>query len=102
MRLPARWTYRRARSKRICFGPEICFESDCARYWKWKRMENRFEHSQPEEQGWGAYVTPPRYTGPEHTEPSVRRTQTGLCARVVEMLPALLENDGDIRPEMAT
>jgi hypothetical protein len=55
-------------------------------------MENRFENSPPEEQNWGAYATPPTY----------RSRQTGLCADVCRMLPDLLENDGSVRPEMAT
>jgi len=55
-------------------------------------MENRFEHSPPEEQGWGAYASPPKY--------GLRNT--GLCADVRKMLPDLLENDGSVRPEMAT
>ena len=62
-------------------------------------MENRFEHNQPEEQGWGAYVTPPRYSAQE--SPPQTPLKGGLCTRVMELLPALLENDGDIRPEMA-
>jgi predicted anti-sigma-YlaC factor YlaD len=54
-------------------------------------MENRFENSPPEEQGWGAYATPPVYSS----------QRTGLCADVCKMLPDLLENDGSVRPEMA-
>lgn len=63
-------------------------------------MENRSEHTQPEEQGWGAYATPPRYTG-QHTPSSDAQVQFRLCAQVVERLPSLLENDGEIAPEMA-
>lgn len=64
-------------------------------------MENRFEHSQPEEQGWGAYVTPPRYPGqpPQHMQQPGETTRSNLCVQVVEMLPSLLENE--VRPEMA-
>jgi hypothetical protein len=64
-------------------------------------MENRFEHNPPEErQDWGAYVSPPSYTGPPNSYADARQSQ--LCARVQEMLPSLLENDGEIRPEMAS
>jgi hypothetical protein len=63
-------------------------------------MENRFEHNPPEErQDWGAYVSPPSYTGQPNSYADARQQQ--LCARVQEMLPSLLENDGEIRPEMA-
>jgi hypothetical protein len=55
-------------------------------------MENRFENSPPEEQGWGAYLTPP----------GLHAQRTGLCADVCKLLPDLLENDGSVRPEMAT
>lgn len=56
-------------------------------------MENRFQHNSPEEQeGWGAYVTPPVY-GSELGK---------LCVDVRKLLPELLENDGGVRPEMAT
>ncbi|HZT41388.1 MAG TPA: hypothetical protein VFA07_04335 [Chthonomonadaceae bacterium] len=70
-------------------------------------MENRhLENTPPEEQpGWGAYATPPPNPlgtagnalsgGPNKAE------QMSLCDRVRDLLPALLENDGDIRPEMA-
>lgn len=67
-------------------------------------MENRFEPN-PEHDGWGDYLKPPSPFGQEHNEldaASTRRVQPqGLCARVQEMLPHLLENDGTIRPEMA-
>ena len=64
-------------------------------------MENRFEQNQPEEQGWGAYVRPPGLNNQPHQE-AQRPTRAGLCVKVREMLPALVENDGDIRPEMAS
>jgi predicted anti-sigma-YlaC factor YlaD len=64
-------------------------------------MENRFEHNPPEERtDWGKYVTPPNYGRLE--EQNVTPLQRTLCVRVREMLPHLLENDGTIRPEMAT
>ena len=59
-------------------------------------MENRFDHNPPEEQGWGNYVKPPG----AYLSGSVP-LETALCQRVREMLPHLLENDGDVRPEMA-
>ncbi len=65
-------------------------------------MENRFENNQPEEQGWGAYATPPNYSGYQNKHEQGPASQLDLCDRVRELLPALLENDGDIRPEMAT
>ena len=73
-------------------------------------MDNRFEHEPPEErQDWGRYATPPALPGEKHSqanrqspEPLRRQTVTSLCDRVQETLPALLENDGSIRPEMAT
>ena len=70
-------------------------------------MENRhLENTPPEDQsGWGAYATPPTTPpgaagntlsgGPNKAE------QMRLCDRVRDLLPALLENDGDVRPEMA-
>lgn len=65
-------------------------------------MENRTEHTESEGQGWGAYVTPPRYPSQSpaqwQQEAALRGT---LCAQVGELLPALLENDGEVRPEMA-
>lgn len=65
-------------------------------------MENRFENNPPEErQDWGAYVSPPSYMGPPNNYAADTR-QKQLCARVQEMLPSLLENDGEIRPEMAS
>lgn len=67
-------------------------------------MENRFDHNQPEEQGWGNYVTPPGTPGRNSYRPGTPGTnplETALCHRVREMLPHLLENDGEIRPEMA-
>lgn len=66
-------------------------------------MENRFEHLPPEEQqGWGAYVTPPPLPGQQHSQPSNQSLSSSLCARVREALPALLENDGEINPQMAS
>ena len=70
-------------------------------------MENRFENDRPEErQDWGRYATPPPRPGEKHTGPEndvvSRQTVTSLCDRVRDTLPALLENDGGIRPEMAT
>ena len=64
-------------------------------------MENRFDHNQPEEQGWGDYVTPPGAPGRNSYTPGTFPLETALCQRVREMLPHLLENDGEIRPEMA-
>ena len=64
-------------------------------------MENRFEQNQPEEQGWGGYVTPPGAPGRNSYLPGAQPLETALCQRVREMLPHLLENDGEIRPEMA-
>ena len=62
-------------------------------------MENRFDHTSPEEQqGWGAYATPPPVPG-QLNSPRSLAGQASLCARVREMLPALLENDGEIRPD---
>jgi len=63
-------------------------------------MENRFNHTPPEgEQGWGAYVTPPPIPGQQNTE---QAGQTNLCAQVRDWLPSLLENDGDVRPEVSS
>jgi len=64
-------------------------------------MENRFDHNPPEEQGWGNYVTPPGAPGRNSYRPGHTPLETALCQRVREMLPHLLENDGEIRPEMA-
>jgi hypothetical protein len=65
-------------------------------------MENRFENNPPEErQDWGAYLKPPSYSGPPNSNALDAHVQN-LCARVQEMLPYLLENDGDIRPEVAS
>jgi hypothetical protein len=77
-------------------------------------MENRSEHIPPE-QGWGAYATPPSYpshsvyrsadsptadamSGSENTLPA----QNSWCFHVREKLQPLLENDEEIRPELAT
>jgi len=65
-------------------------------------MENRFEQNPPEEQqGWGAYATPPPISGQFNKENTNLPPQLSLCARVRDILPHLVENDGDIRPEMA-
>ncbi len=64
-------------------------------------MENRFEHNEPEEQGWGAYATPPSYSGYQNRQQG-SSSQLDLCDKVRQLLPALIENDGDIRPEMAS
>lgn len=80
-------------------------------------MENRFEKTSAEEQqGWGAYIKPPSYGArsgdvnagtragqPPATPPRSQRPAepaVALCTRVRDILPRLLENDGDIRPEM--
>ncbi len=70
-------------------------------------MENRFDNDRPEERlDWGRYATPPPRPGEKHSPPenetAQRKTVSSLCDRVRDTLPALLENDGGIRPEMAT
>ncbi len=66
-------------------------------------MENRFEHNPPEERtDWGKYASPPPVFGHREEPTSAETLQRNLCVRVQEMLPHLLENDGTIRPEMAT
>ena len=66
-------------------------------------MENRFEHTPPEEQqGWGKYATPPPLPGQLNSQRSQNPPQVSLCVKVQEMLPHLLEHDGEIRPEMAS
>ncbi len=67
-------------------------------------MENRFEHNPPEERpDWGKYASPPPVFGNNREESQhIDPLQRNLCVRVREMLPHLLENDGTIRPEMAT
>lgn len=69
-------------------------------------MENRFEHNPPEERtDWGKYGSPlpPLFPNSEvQQQQYVEPLQRTLCVRVREMLPHLLENDGTIRPEMAT
>ena len=65
-------------------------------------MENRFDHNPPEEQGWGGYVTPPGTPGRNSYIPGAFPLETALCQQVREMLPHLLESDGEIRPEMAS
>ncbi len=64
-------------------------------------MENRFDHNQQEEQGWGNYATPPGLPGRRVGFTAPSSSEMGLCLQVREMLPHLLENDGVIRPEMA-
>ena len=70
-------------------------------------MENRhLENTPPEDQsGWGAYATPPPNSlgsaGNTLSGGQNKAEQMSLCDRVRDLLPALLENDGDIRPEMA-
>ncbi len=66
-------------------------------------MENRFEHTPPEEQqGWGAYATPPQIPGQQKPEEQVTQRPSlphdlSMCDRVRERLPYLLENaDGEI------
>lgn len=65
-------------------------------------MENRYEQNPEERQEWGAYATPPPTfrLNAEKLETQQNSPAT-LCARVQEMLPSLVENDGAIRPEMA-
>lgn len=65
-------------------------------------MENRYEQNPEERQEWGAYATPPPTfrQNPQRQETQQNSPAT-LCARVQEMLPSLVENDGTIRPEMA-
>ena len=80
-------------------------------------MENRFEHTpEEEEKGWGAYATPPPTSGfgrshnDANTGPGGQgsmlnyssQPHKSLCSKVQEMLPSLLEQDGEIRPEMAS
>src|ERR1043165_2965068 len=77
-------------------------------------MENRFEQTPPEEQqGRGAYATPPPVSGAQNipadiTPQYLRHSVTpqlpqdvSLCQRVQEKLPYLLENDGEITPHLA-
>jgi hypothetical protein len=77
-------------------------------------MENRFEKQQEEKQDWGAYVKPPQTSSPsqeseasaQNSAPLVQRYEPkeaslALCEQVRELLPALVESDGTIRPEMA-
>ncbi len=59
-------------------------------------MENRFQQNE-EENGWGAYVTPPPITGLSTGESAAAR---GLCARVQERLPMLAERDPLLTPEL--
>ncbi|MDE2126229.1 MAG: hypothetical protein KGJ62_06540 [Armatimonadetes bacterium] len=61
-------------------------------------MANRFEHgSQEDQNAWGNYASQPVYglgaaANSEHA--------LSLCLRVSELLPALAEQDQQIRPEM--
>jgi hypothetical protein len=65
-------------------------------------MENRFENNKEERQEWGAYATPPPTFRPDLERLEVQQQPPAtLCARVQEMLPSLVENDGTVRPEMA-
>jgi hypothetical protein len=64
-------------------------------------MENRMEHTPAEQpQGWGAYASPPGYPAQQGQQAATPAEQ-GWCLRVREMLPALLENDGEIQPDMS-
>ncbi len=73
-----------------------------ARYWKWKRMENKYENNPEERQEWGAYATPPPTFHLNSDKQEVQQNSPAtLCVRVQEMLPSLVDNDGTIRPEMA-
>lgn len=66
-------------------------------------MENRHTENTPpeEQQGWGAYATPPPLPGQQNRLHSELSPDMSLCARVRERMPDLLENDGSIRPEVA-
>lgn len=78
-------------------------------------MENRFEKKEEEKQDWGAYVKPPQTSRPsQESEASAQSSgeqllrfeprseaPSALCDLVREHLPALVENDGTIRPEQA-
>ena len=65
-------------------------------------MENRFENNKEERQEWGAYATPPPILRQDLERLEVQQQPPAtLCARVQEMLPSLVENDGTVRPEMA-
>jgi hypothetical protein len=73
-------------------------------------MENRSEHSPPEQQTWNKkYFTPQAPGRPAQTEVVSQdavivpdaTANTALCARVREQLQSLLENDGSVRPETA-
>jgi hypothetical protein len=66
-------------------------------------MENRFEHTPPEEQqGWGRYATPPPVPGQENSFHADMPPEMRLCSRVRVLLPHLIENDGEVRPEMTS
>jgi len=63
-------------------------------------MENRFESTPPEgQQGWGAYATPPPYPGQLQGAPNLPM-ELSLCTRVRERLPYLLEDEGEISPQL--
>ena len=71
-------------------------------------MENRFEHTPPEEeQGWGAYATPPPRTGLNNNKPLNASQRVpgmphdlSMCTRFAEHLPIMLENsDGEMSAE---
>jgi len=78
-------------------------------------MENRFEKQEEEKQDWGAYIKPPQTSKlPQESEASAQSSReqlqrfeprselaSELCEQVREYLPALVESDGTIRPEMA-
>ncbi|MBC7526552.1 MAG: hypothetical protein H7308_03285 [Chthonomonadaceae bacterium] len=77
-------------------------------------MESRFNHN-PEEEGEKQWVSPLPHNPPASShignhsglrgkeETALPQKNTGsLCVRVSEMLPSLIEGDGEIRPEMAT
>jgi hypothetical protein len=63
-------------------------------------MENRFEPIPSEQQRWGSALPPPlRSHAPQDIE---AQNAQALCLRVQDMLPSLIEHDGDIRPEIAS
>ncbi len=70
-------------------------------------MENRFEHTPPEEeQGWGAYATPPPVSGINKAQNASQRIpgmphDLSMCSRFAEHLPAMLENaDGEMSADI--
>jgi len=77
-------------------------------------MENRFEKQKEEAQDWGAYAKPPQTSRTSQESEAFSQnsealksfeprseTASALCEQVREHLPALVESDGTIRPEMA-